>query len=120
MSAKNAMVLAKHRFLRRFYFGGLAIMTAIAGVGITYAAICDYAKSHNAYCVPAIPLGVALPFIIAGGEWLRLRRAAKKIERVECRKCGGGFSYQALYKAGRCPACRSKKVTGYTADGIRV
>jgi len=120
MGASHAMLMAKRPLFRKVYFWSWGVITVLAGVGIAYTAITDYVASRQLYCLPAIPLGIALPFIIVGGEKFRLWRAGKKIRCVRCEECSSEFPLKSIYKTGRCPECSSRRLVGIMHDGNTV
>jgi len=116
-SAGHAVLMAKHPLLRKIYYGFFGGITAVAGWGIAYSSYVDYRNEHRASAGPLIILGLLLPFIVIGGEVYRYMDGAKKIKCVRCRNCGKEHTLKAIYKAGRCPECNSKKLVGVKHDG---
>jgi DNA-directed RNA polymerase subunit RPC12/RpoP len=62
--------------------------------------------------VDFVVIGIALPFIFAGGEYIRNRLYFKKFQTARCKKCGNDFPFGKLLEIGRCPECRSKRIVG--------
>lgn len=105
-----AIVVAKRPLLRKLYFGFFGIMTTAMGWTIGIGCFLKYRQTQEAIVVPLMILGFLLPFIVVGGEILRYKKGANKIQSIRCRKCDSEFSFKALYKAGGCPECGSKRV----------
>jgi len=105
-----AILVAKRPLLRKFYFGFFGIMTTGIGWAIGIGCLLKYRQTQESIVVPLMILGFLLPFIVVGAEILRFKKGAKKIRSVRCRKCDSDFSIKALYKAGGCPECGSKRV----------
>ena len=115
-SAGHAVLMAKHPWLRKFYYGFFGGASLFIGVMIAHVGYADYVKDHRQGWL-LIALGIAFPFIIIGGEIYRYRDGAKKVRGVRCRDCGGEFPLKAIYKTGRCPECKTKRLVGVRLDG---
>jgi DNA-directed RNA polymerase subunit RPC12/RpoP len=116
-SAGHAVLMAKHPWLRKIYYGSIGGIMAIVGWGGAYECYIDYRDNHRATTGPLIILLLLLPFIVVGGEVYRYMDGAKKIKCIRCRNCGKEHPLKAIYKAGRCPECNSKKLVGVRHDG---
>ena len=110
-------MMARHPLLRKFYYGVIGGLTAIAGWGIAITSYIDYRNEHRALAGPLVIIGLLLPFIAVGGEVYRYRNGAKKIRCLQCRNCGKELPLKAIYKTGRCPECNTNKFIAFKYDG---
>jgi len=96
---------ARRPLLRKGVYVMLAVMCGLAGFGIARTGWLDKR-------VDFIAIGIAFPFIIVIGEYIRNRLYFKKFQTARCKKCGHDFPFVTLLETGRCPECRSKRIVG--------
>ena len=96
---------ARSPLLRKTVYVLLAVMFGIAGIFVVRTGVQDKRTDF-------IIIGIALPFIFAGGEYIRNRLYFKKFQTARCKKCEHDFPFDTLLKTGRCPECKSKRVVG--------
>ena len=100
---------ARRPLLRRVVYVMLAVTCGLVGFGIAQMGVQEER-------VDFIGVGIAFPFIIVIGEYIRNYLYFRKFHTARCKKCGHDFPFSTLLEKGRCPECRKRRIVGLRPD----